>query len=107
METPIVGETAFDMSGGTRRYALDWRTQTLVLDFYADAVGNPATGKLAIYAGENTGSLPWAVVNAGSLLSRPISVSGSGTVITIVPIGACTGLLHICAVATVLSAGRS
>jgi hypothetical protein len=102
----VIAEQTFDTTQGTRKYAVDWQTKCVVLDFDNDLYGNAPAGTIAIYVGENTAGLPWAIVTAGEMRVRPIAISGAGSVLTIVPSANAVGLLHVQLCAEVVGVGR-
>lgn len=103
---PVVAQQTYDVSSGLIKFALDWQTRSLVLDFQNALGGGAAVGSVSVFLNENTNALPWAVVAAGKMLSRPIAISAKGTVIYIVPTSNAIGLLNVTALRELVAPGR-
>lgn len=105
-EHPVVAQQTYDVSQGTIRFALDWQTRSIILDFQNQSGGGAAAGSVTVWIGEAIGGLPFAVVAAGKMLSRPVAISQKGTLLTIVPAANAAGLLNVTALRELVSPGR-
>jgi hypothetical protein len=92
---PWIADTAFDLAGGhTFRPSINAKSRSLVIDFTADTNGD-MSGFVTIYNGTSASGIPWAIVNAGELYTRPISTPEEGSTLTIEPSAGAQGIVHV------------